>query len=161
MGQQEAAGETEEAETATGAVDSPWPGRRSIGPPHLHLRRHHGWHIESFFKLLKGAGQQLESWQQETGEAIARRLLVACMACVAVWQLARAQGEQAETLRGLLVRLSGRQMKYGVAFTLPALLAGTWVLLSMLEVLEHHDLDDLRRLAQPLRHALAALTDSG
>lgn len=119
------------------------------------------WRIESFFKLLKGAGQQPESWQQETGAAVARRLLVACAACVAVWRLARAEGEQAETLRGLLVRLSGRRMKHGVAFTLPALLAGTWVLLSMLEVLEHHDLDDLRRLAQPLRHALAALTDSG
>jgi hypothetical protein len=113
------------------------------------------WRIESFFKLLKSAGQELESWQQETGAAIARRLLVACMACVAVWQVARAPGAEAETLRSLLVRLSGRQMKYGVAFTLPALLAGTWVLLSMLEVLEHHDLDELRRLAQPLRRAAA------
>ncbi len=25
--------ETEEAKTATGAVNSPWPGRRLIGPP--------------------------------------------------------------------------------------------------------------------------------
>ncbi|WP_188883505.1 transposase, partial [Alicyclobacillus cellulosilyticus] len=38
------------------------------------------WSIETFFKLLKSAGMHLESWQQETGEAIARRLLVACMA---------------------------------------------------------------------------------
>ena len=28
-----------EAETAAGAVDSPWPARRSSGPAHLHLRR--------------------------------------------------------------------------------------------------------------------------
>ncbi len=49
MGQQEAPGKTEEAQTATGAVDSPWPVRRSIGPPYLHLRRHHGWQIEVAF----------------------------------------------------------------------------------------------------------------
>ena len=54
MGQQEAPGEIEEAETATGAVNSPWPGRRSLGPPHLHLRRHHGWQIEDLFELAKG-----------------------------------------------------------------------------------------------------------
>jgi len=53
MGQQEASGKTEEAKTATGAVDSPWPGRRSLGPPHLHLRRHHGWTIESVFSRHK------------------------------------------------------------------------------------------------------------
>ena len=61
MGQQEASGEIEEAKTATGAVDSPWPGRRSVGPPHLHLRRHHGWQFEQLFKDVKevwGAGQQ-------------------------------------------------------------------------------------------------------
>ena len=28
------------------------------------------WQIESFFKLLKSGGQQLEHWQQESGEAI-------------------------------------------------------------------------------------------
>ena len=61
MGEQEAPGETEEAKTATGAVNSPWPGRRSLGSPHLHLRRHHGWQIEQDFKDIKevhGAGQQ-------------------------------------------------------------------------------------------------------
>jgi hypothetical protein len=53
-----------------------------------------------FFKLLKSAGHEIEhwqlpsnskhwqspgddkNWQQETGTAIARRLLVAAMACV-------------------------------------------------------------------------------
>jgi SRSO17 transposase len=53
VGQQEAPGETEEAETATGAVNSQGPGRRSIGPPHLHLRRHHGWQIEQGYQQLK------------------------------------------------------------------------------------------------------------
>ena len=97
------------------------------------------WRIESYFKLLKSAGQQLEAWQQESGEAIAKRLLVASMACVVVWQLARLRGPQGETVRDLLVRLSGRQMKRGVTFTLPALLAGLWVLLAATTVLKHYD----------------------
>jgi hypothetical protein len=45
------------------------------------------WRIESFFKLLKSQGHQLEQWRQESGPAVARRLLVAAMACVVVWQL--------------------------------------------------------------------------
>ena len=50
-------------------------------------------------------------------------------------------------LRAILIRLSGRQMKRNRPHTAPALLAGLWVLLSMLALLEHYDLDDLRRLA--------------
>lgn len=106
------------------------------------------WRIESFFKLLKGAGLHLEHWQQETALALARRLLVASMACVLIWQLARGPAPEATQLRGLLVRLSGRQMPYGEAFTEPALLAGMWVLLAMLEVLQSHELTELQRLAQ-------------
>jgi len=105
------------------------------------------WVVETYFKLLKGAGQQLEQWQQETGLAVAKRLLLASMACVVVWEVARAAGPEAEALRAVLVRLSGRQMKWGKSYTQPALLAGLWVLLSMLELLEHYDLDELRRLA--------------
>ena len=52
MGQQETPGETAEAKTATGAVNSQWPGSRSLGPHHLHLRRHHGWQIERVFQQI-------------------------------------------------------------------------------------------------------------
>src|SRR5512135_48970 len=100
------------------------------------------------FKLLKGAGMHLERWQQETASAVAKRLLVASMACVVVWQLARSETVEAAEGRRLLVRLSGRQMKWGVEFTEPALLSGWWVLLALVRVLELHDLDDLLRLAQ-------------
>jgi hypothetical protein len=89
------------------------------------------WKIECFFKLLKKAGHNLESWQQETGLAIAKRLLVVSMACVAVWEIAAAKSKEAEALRTFLIKLSGRQMKWGKAFTNPALLAGLWVFLSM------------------------------
>lgn len=113
------------------------------------------WSIEKFFKLLKSFGQQLEEWQQESAGAIARRLWVACMACATVWRLARSEQPLAETARRVLVRLSGRQMKRGVPFTIPALLAGLWTLLSMLDILEHYNLEELRTFAdliQPLPH---------
>ena len=47
----------------------------------------------------------------------------------------------------LLIRLSGRQMKRKRPFTEPALLAGLWVLLAMLDVLDHYTIPDLRRAA--------------
>ncbi len=106
------------------------------------------WRIESFFKLLKGAGQHVEEWQQETAAAVARRLLVASMACVLIWQLARSPAPEASRLRSLLIRLSGRQMKRGQEFTEPALLAGMWVLLAMLEILQQHEVAELQHLGQ-------------
>ena len=55
---------------------------------------------------------------------------------------------EAATLRALLVQLSGRQMKWGQDYTAPALLAGLWVLLAMLEALEQHSVEELRRFKQ-------------
>ena len=119
-----------------------------VGAAEIALWYYWRWRIESFFKLLKSAGQQLENWQQETAEAVARRLLIASMACVVVWQLARDRSPRAGELRDLLIRLSGRQMRYGKTFSLPALLAGMWTFLSMLSVLEEYDVAHLRQLAQ-------------
>lgn len=104
------------------------------------------WKIESFFKLLKSHGQQLESWQQESGQAILRRLLVAAMACVVVWHLQGDTSPAATELKNVLVRLSGRQTKRQRPHTAPALLAGLGILLSMLALLEHYDLRDLQKL---------------
>jgi hypothetical protein len=108
------------------------------------------WRIESFFKLLKSAGQEVEHWQQETAEAIAKRLLVAAMACVLVWKLERAKTPEAKSFCDLLVRLSGRQMKRTKPHTAPALLAGIYVYLAMLEALEHHSVEELRAMRQHL-----------
>ena len=108
------------------------------------------WRIESYFKLLKSHGQQLEQWQQKTGLAIARRLLVATMACLVVWQLQADTSPTAVEFKNVLVRLSGRQTKRKRPHTAPALLAGLWVLLSMLSLLEHYDLRNLKRLAARL-----------
>ena len=93
------------------------------------------WRIESFFKLLKSHGLELEYWQQETGLAIAKRLLLAAMACVLVKQLEASESEAAIKFRRHLIRLSGRRMKRGVEFTGPALLAGYYVHLNMLDYL--------------------------
>ena len=105
------------------------------------------WRIESYFKMLKSAGLQLEEWQQATADRILRRLLIAGMACVTVWQLAADASPTAAKTRSLLIRLSGRQMKRKRPFTEPALLAGLWVLLAMLDVLDHYTIPDLRHAA--------------
>lgn len=104
------------------------------------------WRIESFFKLLKSHGQQLEHWLQETGPAIARRLLVASMACVTVWHLLADTSPEATDLKTTLVRFSGRQTKRSRPHTAPALLAGLWCVLTILEYLDHHHLNDLKQL---------------
>ena len=106
------------------------------------------WRVESYFKLLKGAGVQLEHWQQETAEALAKRLLVAGMACVLVWQLRRSEAPEAAPVRALVGRLSGRQQRRGKAPSAPALLAGLWVLLAMTEVLQTHTVEELRAMAE-------------
>jgi Transposase DDE domain len=110
------------------------------------------WRIESLFKLLKSHGQHLEQWQQESGPAIARRLLVGAMACVVAWSLQADRSPEAEELKSILVRLSGRQTKRSQPHTAPALLAGLWVLLSMLALLEHCDLDRLKTLASRITY---------
>jgi hypothetical protein len=104
------------------------------------------WRVETYFKLLKGAGLHLEQWQQETALATAKRLAVAGMACVLVWKVARSERPEGQTLREVLVRLSGRQIKRGDGFTEPALLAGLYLLFNALEVVEHYNPQELRRL---------------
>jgi len=86
--------------------------------------------------------------KQPNGEALAKRLVVAAMASALVWRLERQQTPEAATVRALLVRLSGRQRKWGQAATTSALLAGLWVLLSMLEAREQHSVEELRSFKQ-------------
>jgi hypothetical protein len=72
------------------------------------------------------------------------------MACVVVWQLQADESPEATAFKDIVVRLSGRQMKRGKPHTAPALLAGLSVLLSMLALLETHDLRKLQCLASGL-----------
>jgi hypothetical protein len=140
-----------EIRDAAGAVLAVWllwtNVSRAVDAETIALWYYWRWLIECYFKLLKRAGHHVEQWQQTCAAAIAKRLLVAAMACVVVWCLARSQAPRAAEARQLLVRLSGRLMKRGVDFTEPALLAGMWVLLAMLDTLEDYTPAQLRRLA--------------
>lgn len=118
----------------------------AVSPAQIALWYYWRWSIESYFKLMKSAGMQLESWKQETGKAIARRLMVAGMACVWIWRIAHAKGPVAGEIRRILVRLSGRQMKWKKEFSYPALCAGLWVLLSLEDMLSIHGLDKIKSL---------------
>ena len=90
----------------------------------------------------------MEDWQQETGEAIAKRLAVVCCACVTVWEMRHTT--EAEPLKMLLVRLSGRQMKHGLVVTDSALLVGLWQFLSALELLRSYQPEQLYDMAKML-----------
>ena len=141
-----------EVRDADGALLATWllltnlPG--SVPAARVALWYYWRWRVESYFKLLKGAGLQVEHWQQETAAAVAKRLLVASMACAVVWRLARDEAPEAAEYRRLLVTLSGRLMRRGVEFTEPALLAGLWTLLSATWLLEHYTPEELRTIAR-------------
>jgi hypothetical protein len=122
----------------------------AVDPATVALWYYWRWRIESLFQLLKSAGHQVEHWQQHSGAALAKRLLVAAMACTLVWRLAREPSSAAAALRALLMRLSGRQVKYGHRHTAPALLAGLWILLAALEALEQHSVEELRQFKNTL-----------
>ena len=106
------------------------------------------WSIESYHKLIKSSGMNAEAWQQESGAAFLRRLCVASMACLTVWHLQRDKSPAAGRLRVVLVRLSGRQMKYRVESTAPALWAGLERLLAIDDLMQVEDLDAILDLAR-------------
>lgn len=108
------------------------------------------WRIETYHKLLKSAGMNAEQWAQETGERFLRRVCVASMACLTVWQLQREEGPEATRLRAILVRLSGRAMKHRVESTPPALLAGLEKLLAVEDLLQDEELAEVLALARQL-----------
>jgi hypothetical protein len=119
------------------------------------------WRIESYHKLLKGAGQHIEQWRQETAAATARRLLVTAMAAVLAWKIARDDRPITKPLKDLLVKLSGRQLdraRNPRTFSEPILLAGLNVLIPMLALLQTTTITQLRRVAAPIMPLIHAIT---
>ena len=57
------------------------------------------WRIDGYFSLLKSRGHQIKHRQQETGIAIARRLLAALMACVVAWDLQYKERAETEVMK--------------------------------------------------------------
>ncbi len=106
------------------------------------------WNIESWFKLLKSDGFHVEEWQQTTGEAVFRRLLVSSMACTLALKLYQDESGEAQELKLFLIRLSGRVTKRSKPVTLPALLAGLYQFIQMQEVMSTYPPEELQRLAK-------------
>ncbi len=106
------------------------------------------WSIESYFKLLKQAGHDIESWLQTRPQAILRRLLIASMACVLTWRIQRANDEQSVRVRQFLTRLSGRVQKRGKRESAPAILAGLSILLNTITLLSEYSTTELQQIAQ-------------
>ena len=106
------------------------------------------WNIESWFKLLKSDGFQLEQWKQTSGAAVFRRLMVSSMACTLAFRLYEDEGEDARQLKTFLVRLSGRVTKRAKPVTLPALLAGLYLFLQMQEVMSTYTAEELKELTR-------------
>lgn len=101
------------------------------------------WSIESWFKVLKSHGFQIEHWQQESGEAIFRRLIVSSMACVLTWKLYNDISPDAKQFKVFLIKLSGRLTKRSKPITHPALLAGLWVFMQLNEVLNTYSMAEI------------------
>ncbi len=118
------------------------------------------WRIESFFKLLKRAGQHAEQWQQEHASRIARRLLVAAQACVLIWSLMQSEEASDQALRDFLMELSGRSTKPDVRATAPALYAGMSHLLAIAEALDRYPVSEIQQMASLASQMLGASDDS-
>jgi hypothetical protein len=106
------------------------------------------WRIESFHKLLKTAGWQLENWLQCHGERLLVKLMLALGACVSIWALERRNDAQSEAFKKLLMQLSGRQTKRDRPITTSGMLAGLWVLQCAVGPLARHGPHELNALLE-------------
>jgi len=93
------------------------------------------WKIESYFKLLKSSGFNLEEWQQIEPEALFKRLLVVSYSCILVWKIANDSSDNAQKIRKFLVTLSGKLIERNKEFTYPALLSGLENYIQMMDIM--------------------------
>lgn len=106
------------------------------------------WRVESFHKLLKTAGWQLESWLQRDGARLLTKLMLALQACVSIWALERQHDAESEAFKQLLMQLSGRQTKRNRPVTTSALLAGLWALQCAVGPLARHGPEQLNTMLE-------------
>ena len=112
------------------------------------------WKIESYFKLLKSSGFNLEKWQQKEPEALFKRLLVVSQSCMLVWKIANDNSADAKKLREILIELSGKQIQRGVDFTYPALLKGLENYLITIDMLERFSVDDILKMKNEISEVM-------
>jgi len=108
------------------------------------------WKIESYFKLLKSSGFNLEEWQQKEPLALFKRLLIVSNACILVWKIANDNTAQAKRIRDFLIQLSGKQIQRGIEFTYPALLSGLENYLTTLDLLRQFSVEDIFKMRDEL-----------
>ena len=113
------------------------------------------WRIETYHKLLKGAGWQLESWLQRVGQGLLVKLMLAPGACASIWALERRRDAEAEAFKKLLMQLSGRRTKRNREVTTSGLLAGLWVLQCAVGPLARHGPDELNAMLENYLPAFA------
>ena len=113
----------------------------SVPAATIALWYYYRWTIESYFKLMKSGGQEMEYWQQESAMAIFKRLLIASMAAVAVWSISASETPEAVELKQVLVRLSGKARKPKRTPTKGILMSGLLVLLQLYDFLAFMDYD--------------------
>jgi len=113
------------------------------------------WRIETYHKLLKGAGWQLESWLQRDGQGLLVKLMLALGACASIWALERRRDAEAEAFKKLLMQLSGRQTKRNREVTTSGMLAGLWVLQCAVGPLARHGPDELNAMLENYLPAFA------
>jgi hypothetical protein len=104
------------------------------------------WTIECYFKLLKQAGHNVESWLQTTPAAILRRLLISSMACVLTWRIQRSKMNKIRKFVYFwpVFQADSRRGKLESA---PAILAGLSILLNTLQLLSEYSIDELNEIA--------------
>ena len=112
------------------------------------------WKIESYFKLLKSSGFNLEKWQQKEPEALFKRLLVVSQSCMLVWKIANDNSANAKKLQEILIELSGKQIQRGVDFTYPALLKGLENYLITIDMLERFSVDDILKMKNEISEVM-------
>jgi len=112
------------------------------------------WKIESYFKLLKSSGFNLEEWQQRDPLAIFKRLLVVSNSSMFVWKIANDKSANAKRLRDILIQLSGRQMQRKIEWTYPALLGGLESYLTTVDLLTRFSIDEIFKIKDELDEIL-------
>jgi len=112
------------------------------------------WKIESYFKLLKSSGFNLEQWQQRDPLAIFKRLLIVSNSSMFVWKIANDKSANAKRIRDILIQLSGRQMQRKIEWTYPALLGGLDSYLTTVDLLTRFSVDEIFKIKNEIDEIL-------
>jgi hypothetical protein len=102
------------------------------------------WRIERFFYLTK-VGLRLEQWRQQTGEAIARRLVLAMLAAMVIYQLLIAKDDPSVKAIATLGGWLGRKRDH---LGPVVMMRGVLVLITALSAIATHGVDGLLRIAE-------------